>query len=226
MPPADFPHIELKQIDPGPHATLAAKLAKVSGICGKIPKDEVNGAQKYRYVTSDAVLAKVNPALVEAGLATYYKLEILDRRERQTASGGLLELCTVKVELHIVDTTTGAEIVTEGIGQGFDPGDKALSKAQTQGRKYALLLALNISTGDDPEKDAATDRATHPTAPCKKCGQPAQFCKEEDFDGEGGLQRIEIYWCEECREETRRLKGAPAKVKQIKPKKDDGGEKK
>ena len=196
-------------------AALAKKLAKVAEVCGRIPKDDRNKGQGYRYVTSDAVLGKVNPALAENGLATYYQVEVLDRRERQTASGGLWELCTVKISLHIIDSDTGAELVTEGIGQGFDPADKALSKAQTQARKYAWLLALNISTGDDPEKDAATDRATHPTTPCKKCGAEAKFCKYDDFDGENGLEKIEVYWCEECSTETRKKMGPQRSEKKL-----------
>jgi hypothetical protein len=34
-----------------------------------------------------------------------------------------------------------------------------MALAKTQGRKYAFMLAMNISTGDDPEADESTDKA-------------------------------------------------------------------
>jgi hypothetical protein len=109
-------------------------------------------------------------------------------------------LVTVRARLTIIDTETGATIQTDGIGQGYDPSDKAFSKAQTQARKYALLLALNSSTGEDPEGDDRTEKSQAPPAVCKKCKAPAAFVKDEEFEG----KPVKIYFCEKCRTETRR----------------------
>jgi hypothetical protein len=46
----------------------------------------------------------------------------------------------------------------QGIGQGFDKGDKAVMKAMTAAQKYAYATAFCISWGDDPEADSTTDR--------------------------------------------------------------------
>jgi hypothetical protein len=186
--------------DPGNLAKLAAKLCQVMKACAVVPKDKQNPQQHYKYASSDAVLEKANPAFVSAGLATVYELQILDRQPRTTGAGGMWELCTVLARLTIIDSETGASIQTDGIGQGYDGGDKALSKAQTQARKYALLLALNISTGDDPEGDEKTDKAQVPSVPCKKCRAPAAYIKDEEFDG----KPVKIYFCDKCRIETRR----------------------
>jgi hypothetical protein len=180
-------------------ASLAAKLLKVMKACAVVPKDERNAAQKYKYVSSDAVLKRVNGALVDAGLATVCSMEILDRQPRTTNSGGTWELVTVKAKLTIIDSETGASIDSEGIGQGFDGGDKALSKAQTQGRKYAWLLALNISTGEDPEMDSLTDRVQEPPVLCKHCGGPAVHVDDDEYEG----QKILVYTCAKCKKETR-----------------------
>ena len=181
-------------------AKLAAKLLKVMRACATVPKDKPNLQQHYNYASSDAVLAKANPALVAAGLATVVNLEILDRQPRTTNSGGMWELVTVRARISIIDSETGATVETDGIGQGYDGGDKALSKAQTQARKYALLLALNISTGEDPEADEKTDKAQVPAVPCFKCHGPAAFIKDEDFEG----KPVKIFFCEKCKKETRK----------------------
>ena len=180
-------------------AKLAAKLCKVMKDCAVVPKDKDNAQQRYKYASSDAVLAKVNPALVAAGLATVCNLEILDRQPRTTNTGGMWELVTVRARLQIIDTDSGAMIETDGIGQGYDGGDKALSKAQTQARKYALLLALNISTGEDPEADERTDKAQLPGIACKHCGQPAAYDRQAEFEG----QTVAVYLCSSCHKETR-----------------------
>jgi DNA-directed RNA polymerase subunit M/transcription elongation factor TFIIS len=70
-----------------------------------------------------------------------------------------------------------------------------LSKAQTQAKKYAWLLALNISTGDDPEADERTDRAQEPAVPCKKCHAPAMLSNEGE-DGIAGAYKE--YTCTKC----------------------------
>ena len=109
-------------------------------------------------------------------------------------------LKVMRARISIIDSETGATVETDGIGQGYDGGDKALSKAQTQARKYALLLALNISTGEDPEADEKTDKAQVPAVPCFKCHGPAAFIKDEDFEG----KPVKIFFCEKCKKETRK----------------------
>jgi len=181
-------------------AKLAAKLCAVMKACAVVPKDKKNEQQRYKYASSDAILEKANPAFVAAKLATVCSLDILDRQPRTTNTGGMWELVTVRARITIIDSETGAMMETEGIGQGYDGGDKALSKAQTQARKYALLLALNISTGDDPEADERTDKAQVPAETCRKCGGPAGYTGNGDFEG----QPVKKYYCEKCKTETRK----------------------
>ena len=57
----------------------------------------------------------------------------------------------------LVDMESGETFSLVGLGSGQDSGDKAVMKAQTASMKYAYLLSLAISTGDDPEADAQTD---------------------------------------------------------------------
>lgn len=58
----------------------------------------------------------------------------------------------VKMTLRIVNLDNTAEFVdVESFGRGLDPGDKGFGKASTYARKYALLNAYKIATGEDPD---------------------------------------------------------------------------
>lgn len=179
-------------------AKLAAKLIQVMAACAVVSKDKANSEQNYKYVSSDAILAKVNGALVGAKLATVCQMDVIDRQPRTTRSGAVWELVTVKCILSIIDSETGVQINSEGIGQGYDSSDKAFSKAQTQSKKYALMLMLNISTGDDPESFSQAEAEEEPTI-CKHCGQAAEFKAAKEFEG----QTVKVYCCPKCKKETR-----------------------
>ena len=163
-------------------AGLASKLLKVMQECAVVSKDKKNPDQNYKYTSSDAVLGKVNSALVKAGLVTVCHIDILDRRDRTTRSGAVWELTTVKCRTTLIDTETGVSIESEGVGQGFDSSDKAFSKAQTQAKKYCLMLMLNISTGEDPEGETQLETSEEPIK-CKHCKGDAIFESLSEFEG-------------------------------------------
>ena len=64
---------------------------------------------------------------------------------------------TVGCNILLIDSESGESIDLYGIGTGQDAGDKAVMKAETAAIKYAYLLSMAISTGDDPEADTKTD---------------------------------------------------------------------
>lgn len=58
----------------------------------------------------------------------------------------------VKMTVRIVNIDKPSESVeVEALGRGLDAGDKGLGKASTYARKYALLNAYKIATGEDPD---------------------------------------------------------------------------
>lgn len=60
--------------------------------------------------------------------------------------------------LRIVNTDDPHEyILSAGIGEGRDSGDKAYNKASTNSKKNATIDAFNLSIGDDPDKDASLE---------------------------------------------------------------------
>ena len=69
------------------------------------------------------------------------------------AKGNIEHQVTVGCNILLIDSESGESIDLYGIGTGQDAGDKAVMKAETAAIKYAYLLSMAISTGDDPEAD-------------------------------------------------------------------------
>lgn len=60
----------------------------------------------------------------------------------------------VKMTTRIIDLDAPTAFIdVETFGRGLDPGDKGFGKASTYARKYALLNAYKIATGEDPDKN-------------------------------------------------------------------------
>lgn len=136
---------------------IAAKLVKVMKECGYVQKNGINDFHKYKYATCADVLEKVNAALTKHGIVSIATPELIQMQDVATNKGNTERLATVKLEILLVDTESGETVKLTGIGSGQDSGDKAVMKAQTAAIKYAYLLSLAISTGDDPEMETFAD---------------------------------------------------------------------
>jgi hypothetical protein len=134
--------------------TLAARLTRVALACGYVQKDAANAFHKYRYASAAAVLAHVNTALAENGVAVLSTSPSIVSAD----GAGKERVVTVRMEVVVGCATDPARATFVGLGSGMDAGDKAVMKATTAALKYAWMGALNISTGDDPEADEDTDR--------------------------------------------------------------------
>jgi hypothetical protein len=136
---------------------LAAALVAMQKECAYVQKGGRNQAQGYNYASAADVLRHVNEAACENALASFPSVDLLDCIQVPTRNGQT-NLATVRVTMTLVHAPSGERLTVSALGQGADPGDKAVAKAQTMAIKYAWMLALNISTGDDPEADESTDR--------------------------------------------------------------------
>jgi len=139
---------------------IAKKLVQVMQECSYIQKTGTNDFHHYRYATSADVLEKINTALVKQKLCSVVLPEILQQADVTTAKGNIEHMATVKIDIMLIDAESGESVSFSGIGTGQDSGDKAVMKAQTAAIKYAYLLSMAISTGDDPEADTKTDEIT------------------------------------------------------------------
>lgn len=136
---------------------LARKFIEVMKECSYVEKNGTNTYHNYQYATSADVLAKVNASLVKHGIASVAVPDLLDMVDVTTSKGNTEKLATVQMNITLVDTESGETFTITGIGSGQDSGDKAVMKAETAAIKYAYMLSLAISTGDDPEADMQTD---------------------------------------------------------------------
>jgi ERF superfamily. len=136
---------------------LAGKLVKVMAECSYVVKNGNNNFHHYQYVTSADVLEKVNAALTKYKIGSVVLPELLSMVDVKTVKGNIEKLAVVKIDIMLIDSESEETLSISGLGSGQDAGDKAVMKAQTAAIKYAYLLSLAISTGDDPEADAKTD---------------------------------------------------------------------
>lgn len=133
---------------------IAAKLTKIMQACSYVQKTGYNDFHKYKYATAAAVLEKANESMVENEVASIVRPEIIEFRDVVNARGATEHLATVKTTVTLIDCASGETIELIGMGSGQDSSDKAIMKAQTAALKYAWMMSLNISTGDDPEADS------------------------------------------------------------------------
>lgn len=74
--------------------------------------------------------------------------QIKDNRET------LLHVDNIKMTVRIIDLQKTTDFLDiESFGKGIDSSDKGFGKASTYARKYALLNAYKIATGEDPDAE-------------------------------------------------------------------------
>ena len=139
------------------HQRMAAAMAEVT----YIQKERKTG-MNYTIVSHDAVTAKVRPALLSHGII-YYPV-----RCDHSHNGNRAE-CSMTVRFVNIDNPADFFDVPT-FGYGIDPQDKGPGKAMSYAVKYALLKAMGLETGDDPEADSI-DHTAGPT--------PAQIAHEK-----------------------------------------------
>ena len=125
---------------------LQERLVKVMADVGAIGKDRTNSFHGYSYTSADAVMNKVRRALTANNICLSTEAELLEY-----SSGFAV------VRLTLTFNHKSDSLSAQGIGQGFDKGDKAVMKAMTAAQKYAYATAFCISWGHDPEADSSTD---------------------------------------------------------------------
>ena len=136
---------------------IARKLVLIMSECSHVAKDGFNDYHKYKYASASGVLETINAALVKHKVASVVTPAIISSYDVTNARGNVEHQVTVGCNILLIDSESGESIDLYGIGTGQDAGDKAVMKAETAAIKYAYLLSMAISTGDDPEADTKTD---------------------------------------------------------------------
>lgn len=165
------------------HQRLAEAMRAVS----YIQKERKKGMQ-YTITSHDAVTAKVRPALLDAGIV-YYPV-----RCDHTHNGNRAE-CAMTVRFVNIDAPEDFfEVPT--FGYGIDNQDKGPGKAMSYAVKYALLKALGLETGDDPDHESIDHDRTDPAEPPFDATAEADRIKDRLRAAES-LDALGMIWREE-----------------------------
>lgn len=122
------------------------RMHKVMQDVAYVQKEEKKNGMQYRFVSHDAVTAKLRPALIEHGILAIPTVESMNQDGNRT-------------EVHMLVTFTNIDdpkdsTAIRSVGFGIDSQDKGPGKAVSYAFKYALLKAFCLETGDDPERDS------------------------------------------------------------------------
>lgn len=132
------------------------RLALAMGDVDYIQKEKKHG-MSYTIVSHDAVTAKVRPVLLKHGIV-YYPV-----RCEHTHNGNRAE-CSLTVRFVNIDEPSDFFDVPT-FGYGIDTQDKGPGKAMSYAVKYALLKALGLETGDDPDTESVDYSKADPHIP-------------------------------------------------------------
>lgn len=137
------------------------KIQAVSEAVRNVEKNIVvgTGNSSYKAVSDIDVLMKVKEAEKQYRIVSIPVRQELVKSEivRVIGQGGYEKITyadIVKMTVKIINIDNTSETVEiESFGRGLDAGDKGFGKASTYARKYALLNAYKIATGEDPDQN-------------------------------------------------------------------------
>ena len=140
------------------------KMSLVTSEVKNISKDMTVGKGNFAYkaVSDNNVTQKINAAEQKFGLVSYAKeIELVESKEIDTTSGSGKEVMyyveIVRLTLVIVNMDNKDETLeVKTYARGLDTGDKGFGKASTYARKYALLNAYKLPTGEDLDEQPST----------------------------------------------------------------------
>lgn len=145
--------------------SLWEKIQLVSNDIKNIEKNMQVGDAKYGYkaVSDIDVVLAVKDAETKHRIISIpvrqdlVKSEVI-RTVKDNGKEGITYVDIIKMTLRIINLDNTAECVEiESFGRGLDSGDKGFGKAATYARKYALLNAYKIATGEDPDKNKSQE---------------------------------------------------------------------
>lgn len=150
---------------------LYQKIQAVSNEVKNIEKNMTVGTGSYAYkaVQDIDVTLCVKDSETKYGIISIpVKQELIKSEVIRTIKKENIESITyadiVKMTVRIINLDKPEEYIeVESFGRGLDSGDKGFGKASTYARKYALLNAYKIATGEDPDDVKSKEMLTMKT---------------------------------------------------------------
>lgn len=159
-----------------------------------ISKGRKNEQQGYAFRGIDDVFNALSSVLAECKLVMLPFVQAIQREERQTQRGGMLNYTILTVDFKLVSSEDGSSDIIRTVGEAMDSADKSANKAMSAALKYAALQVFMIPTEGDNDADATT----HVVAPKKfdvqpegldwwKCEGPGPSAAQAKRDGLGDI---------------------------------------
>lgn len=134
-------------------AKISAAIVRVQAEVKAAGKSGDNTFDRYTYAKLEDFLDAAKPALVRHGIALVTSIDQVESLpDRTTKNGGTEHAVRVRVQMTAVHES-GESITVTCWGEGQDRADKAIYKAITGAKKYAVACLFAIPTTDDPEAD-------------------------------------------------------------------------
>jgi hypothetical protein len=145
-------------------ANLAQRMLEVNKALGWVEKRGENKQQNYDFVRAVDVFADARKALAANGVLWSFSTRDYTISE---IGGKVWHQMVGDYAFINVDKPDEDVIAGTVVGSASPPGDKGAWVVTTGMLKYALIQALLLPTGDDPETDgeAPTVKSSSPTAP-------------------------------------------------------------
>lgn len=167
---------------------LYEKIQAVSNEIKGIEKDMVVGSGTYSYkaVSDTQVTLKVKEAETKHRLLSIpVNQELISSEVHKTIkkdnTEGLTFVENIKLTLRIIDLDDTSQFIDiESFGKGVDTGDKGFGKASTYARKYSLLNAYKIATGEDPDAEKREQERVKKTEDEKRVALANYYEKNND----------------------------------------------
>ena len=159
---------------------LVAKLTKILGQVGGIPKDQKH-QQGWMYRSEDALMERLRPLFAGEGILCLPSEESVTTLALvRSTEGKEASHFAVRVGYTFIDAATGETLGPCYMsGEAADWGDRALQKAQTFAGKAFLSKVFMISCGDDVGDDNGGVKTSGTHAP-RKSDQPTTTAAPQD----------------------------------------------
>ena len=132
---------------------------------GAISKDkQTTGSSSFAFRGIDDLMNALHPILAEHGITIAPAYRFLERYDRSTRSGGIMEFVIIEGTFSF-SGPDGDEILVKTIGQASDTADKAINKAMSAALKYALIQTFTVPTADISDSDADSIEMGQPLPP-------------------------------------------------------------
>jgi hypothetical protein len=141
-------------------------MQRVMAEVGAIEKGKQNKEQGFRFRGIDDVYNALHLAMAKHGVFTTSEVVAIWDAERTTKSGSVMMSRRVHLR-YTFWAPDGSFVLSEGIGEAMDTGDKATNKCFSAAHKYVLLQAFCIGTEDMADGDAESPEAVTPKPPAK-----------------------------------------------------------